>query len=147
MTRRINAAGLAILKHYEDCQLQSYLCPSHRWTCGWGETEGVTKDTKWTQREADERLEASLRKREAAIERLVKVPLTENQHGALVSFVYNIGIAAFANSTLLRKLNAGDYAGASSEFRRWDRSGAKILRGLTRRRIAERDLFDKPDKA
>jgi lysozyme len=143
MTRRINAAGLAILKHYEDCSLEAYLCPARRWTCGWGETEGVTKDTVWTQRYADERLEESLRKREAAVERLLKVPLTDNQFSALVSLVYNIGVTAFAGSTLLRKLNNADYAGAAEEIPRWNKAGAKILRGLTRRRIAERDLFDR----
>lgn len=145
MTRRINQAGLAILKHYESCELEAYLCPNRRWTCGWGETEGVTRNTKWTQTYADERLEQSLRVREAAIEKLVTVSLTSNQFSSLVSFVYNVGVDAFSKSTLLRLLNKGDYSGASEQFRRWDKAGARILPGLTRRRIAERDLFMRKD--
>lgn len=147
MTRRINAAGLAIVKHYEDCELESYLCPSRVWTIGYGHTHNVQKGMVWTQRQCDETLEADLREFEAAVERLVTVPLTENQFSAIVSWVFNVGVGAMEGSTLLRKLNKADYAGASAEFQRWDRSGAKILRGLTRRRIAERDLFDKVDKA
>ena len=75
---------------------------------------------------------------------MVKVPLNENQHGALVSFTYNLGAGNLGSSTLLRKLNAGDYAGAAAEFPRWNKAGGKELAGLTRRRAAEKALFEKP---
>ena len=74
----------------------------------------------------------------------VKVPLNPNQFGALTSFTYNLGAGNLRSSTLLRKLNAGDYAGAAAEFARWNKAGGKVLKGLTRRRAAERALFEKP---
>lgn len=76
-----------------------------------------------------------------AVRDLVKVPLTDGQSAALTSFIYNLGRGAFAGSTLLRKLNAGDYAGAAAEFGRWNRAGGKVLAGLTRRRADEAALF------
>ena len=87
---------------------------------------------------------------EADILKYVKVPLTDNQLSALVSFVYNVGIGAFASSTLLRKLNARDYVGAANELLRWDKgtvNGKKVvLRGLTIRRAKERAVFLKGDE-
>ncbi|EBG9759466.1 lysozyme, partial [Salmonella enterica] len=75
------------------------------------------------------------------VSRLVKVKLTQGQFDALVSFAYNLGARTLSTSTLLRKLNAGDYAGAADEFLRWNKAGGKVLNGLTRRREAERALF------
>ncbi|MEG5623927.1 lysozyme, partial [Enterobacter hormaechei] len=78
---------------------------------------------------------------ESDVSRLVKVGLTQGQFDALVSFTYNLGARSLSTSTLLRKLNAGDYAGAADEFLRWNKAGGKVLNGLTRRREAERALF------
>lgn len=78
---------------------------------------------------------------EPEIERLVTVPLSQNQWDALVSFTYNLGAANLEWSTLLRKLNAGDYAAAADQFPRWNKGGGKVLVWLVRRRAAERDLF------
>lgn len=78
---------------------------------------------------------------EKGVSDLVKVPLNQNQFDALVSFAFNLGLGNLKSSTLLKKLNASDYIGASKEFERWNRAGGKVLNGLTRRRIAERDLF------
>lgn len=72
----------------------------------------------------------------------IRVPLKQNQVDALSSFIYNVGTGAFLRSTLLRKLNAGDYQGASAQFPRWNRAGGRVLRGLSNRRKAERDMFD-----
>ena len=69
------------------------------------------------------------------------MPVTQNQFDALVSFTYNLGAGNLRSSTLLKKLNAGDYAGAADEFPKWNKAGGKELAGLTRRRNAERDLF------
>ncbi|WP_312069487.1 lysozyme, partial [Acinetobacter sp.] len=77
----------------------------------------------------------------ASVNNLVKVPLSQNQFDALVSLTYNIGSTAFKNSTLLKKLNAKDYAGAADQFLRWNKGGGKVLKGLVRRREAERALF------
>ena len=73
--------------------------------------------------------------------RLVSAELTQSQFDALVSFTYNLGASALARSTLLKKLNAGDYAGAAEEFERWDKCNGKPLAGLARRRHAEKSLF------
>lgn len=77
----------------------------------------------------------------AAVKNSVKVPLTQNQHDALVSLTYNIGITAFRNSTLLKKLNAGDYSGAALQFARWDKSQGEVIAALSRRRANEQQLF------
>lgn len=75
------------------------------------------------------------------VQKLVKVPLSQNQLEALVSFVFNLGQGALAKSTLLKKLNAKDYPGAANAFLAWNRAGGKVVAGLTRRRKAERELF------
>ena len=78
---------------------------------------------------------------EDAVKRLVNVPLTQGQFDALVSLTFNIGVAQFQKSTLLRKLNAGDLAGAAEEFLRWNKAGGKVAEGLVRRRVAEKGRF------
>ena len=78
---------------------------------------------------------------ESDVSNLVKVKLTQGQFDALVSFAYNLGARALSTSTLLQKLNAGDYTGAADEFPRWNKAGGKVLPGLTWRREAERALF------
>ena len=75
------------------------------------------------------------------VNKIVKVPLTQNQFDALCDLVYNIGSGAFSKSTLLKKLNGKDYAGAASEFVKWNMAGGKVLSGLTKRREEEKKLF------
>lgn len=79
---------------------------------------------------------------EACVDGIVDVPLTQNQFDALCCFVFNLGCTRFMGSTLLRKLNAGDYAGCAAEFSKWSRVGQNQIQGLLRRRIAERMLFE-----
>ena len=67
--------------------------------------------------------------------------MNDNQFAALVSFVFNCGIGNFKRSTLLRRVNAGDFAGAAREFPRWNKAGGQVLKGLTLRREAEAALF------
>lgn len=93
------------------------------------------------QETAERLLKVGLVSYESDVSRLVKVSLTQGQFDALVSFTYNLGARSLSTSTLLRKLNAGDYAGAADEFMRWNKAGGKVLNGLTRRREAERALF------
>jgi GH24 family phage-related lysozyme (muramidase) len=78
---------------------------------------------------------------ERAVRRLVKVPLNANRFDALVSFTYNVGEGNLAKSTLLKKVNAGDHAGAAKEFHKWNKAGGKVLPGLTRRRASESLLY------
>lgn len=138
---KINQEGLNLIKDFEGCRLKAYLCPAGVWTIGYGHTQGVKPDMVITQLDADRFLLQDLKRFEEAVSSLVKVPITPNQFSALVSFAYNVGTGALYDSTLLRKLNNKDYKGAANEFLRWNKAGGKVLPGLTKRRIAERDLF------
>lgn len=139
---KINEAGLNLIKDFEGCRLKAYLCPAGVWTIGYGHTQGVKPDMVITQLQAERFLRQDLKRFEDAVTSLVKVPITPNQFSALVSFAYNVGTGALYDSTLLRKLNKKDYKGAANEFLRWNKAGGKVLPGLTRRRLAEKDLFE-----
>ena len=139
---RINEAGLNLIKDFEGCRLKAYLCPAGVWTIGYGHTQGVKPDMVINQLQAERFLRQDLKRFEDAVTSLVKVPITPNQFSALVSFAYNVGTGALYDSTLLRKLNKKDYKGAANEFLRWNKAGGKVLPGLTRRRLAEKDLFE-----
>ncbi len=86
-------------------------------------------------------LAQDLKKFESAVNTAVKVPINQNQFDALVSLTYNIGIGAFKDSTLLKKLNVKDYKGAAEQFPRWNRGGGRVLNGLVKRRKIEMELF------
>lgn len=134
--------GLDLIKSFEGLRLSAYKCPADVWTIGFGTTAGVKPGQTITKERAEELLREDVKRFEAQVLRLVKVPLTQGQHDALVSFVYNLGAGNLSNSTLLRLLNAGDYAGAAAQFDRWNKAGGKVLAGLVRRRAAERALFE-----
>ena len=111
-------------------------------TCGWGSTgPDIRDDTVWTQEQADKRLIDHLELVDGCIQRNVTVPLNQNQHDALASWIYNLGCGNFMRSTLLRKLNEGDYASVPDQMRRWNRAGTNVLAGLVKRREAEAVLF------
>jgi len=130
-----------IIKEFEGCKLRAYKCPAGVWTIGFGTTDGVYPDKLINLETAEVLLERDLKKFEEGVKKLVKIPLTDNQLAALVSFAYNVGLKALEDSTLLRKLNMGDIGGAADELKRWNKAGGKVLAGLTRRRKAERALF------
>jgi lysozyme len=102
---------------------------------------------KITQAQADAWLREDLAKAAACVNANVKVPLTQNQFDALTDFCFNVGVGNFIASTLLRLLNAGNYAGAATQFDRWNLAAGRVLPGLVKRRLAERQLFMKPDGA
>jgi lysozyme len=106
-------------------------------TIGFGTTEGVKLGDKITPPVALQRALMDVQKFEGALKQCVKVPLSQNEYDSLTSLSYNIGSGAFCGSTLVRKLNAGDYAGACLEIKRWDKFQGKPLRGLTLRRQRE----------
>ncbi|WP_343545396.1 lysozyme [Sphingomonas paucimobilis] len=136
-------AGLALIKTYEGCKLTAYLCPAGKWTIGYGRTTNVKKGDTCSQAQADAWLLEEYDAFESKVRALVKVALTANQLGALVSFAYNVGVGALKDSTLLRLLNAADYSGAAAQFARWNKGGGKVLPGLVKRRAAEAALFSK----
>jgi len=143
----INAASQNLIKSYEGLRPTAYLDAVGVPTIGWGHTKTVTKADVGrktiSQAEAQRLFDADIAEFEKAVARLVTVPLTENQRGALVSFAYNLGAGNLGSSTLLKKLNAKDYKGAQAEFGKWNRAGGKVLAGLTKRRAAEAELFGK----
>jgi lysozyme len=144
--RLIPKAAVDLVKKYEGRKLTAYKCPAGIWTCGYGETgPDIKEGVVWTIWEAEDRLKSSLAKRGEIVDRLVKVPITDNQRASLVSFVYNVGERALKESTLLKLLNKGETEKAAEEFPRWNKANGRVLAGLTARRCAERDLFLKKD--
>ncbi|MFN1124542.1 lysozyme [Xylella fastidiosa] len=144
----IGEEGIALIKFFEGCKLSPYTCPGGVLTIGYGETgKHVVPGLRLTnEQEADARLRARLAKEfEPAVRRHVKVTLAQHQFDALVSLSFNIGAGAFHRSTLLRKLNAGDVAGAAEQFHVWKWAGGRVQSGLVRRRKAERWLFEGKD--
>lgn len=143
----ISPTGVSLVKHFEGLFLQAYLCPAKIWTIGYGHTglkhnDGTVKRGRViTEDEAERLLALDLNTKYApGVKRLLRVPVTQAQFDALVSFHFNTG--ALNSSTLLRKLNVGDTAGAAKEFDKWTRGGGRVLPGLVRRRRAERRLFE-----
>ncbi len=147
MTRQVNKAGLDLIKSFEGLRLNAYPDPAtggDPWTVGYGSTKGVKKGMTITVQEAEQRLIMDLQDACRAVERYVTVPLNDNQFAALVSFTFNVGPGNLAVSTLLKRLNEGEYSGVPMQMMRWNRAAGKTLPGLTRRRTAEGDLFQKP---
>lgn len=131
-----------LIKYWEELRLEAYLpTPNDVWTIGWGHTKGVKKGDTITVEEAKDFLREDIAWAEAAVNDLVKVKLNQNQFDALVSFVFNVGTTNFKKSTLLKKLNAGDYNGAAEQFPRWNKQKGKVLNGLVKRRADEMQYF------
>lgn len=137
----IGMAG-ALVVWFEGRSLVAYLDPVGIPTICEGVTQGVRLGDVATPAECDALLEKELTIALSAVERQVRVPLPDARRAALASFVYNVGEGQFSRSTLLRKLNAGDAAGACAELSRWVYAGGKQLAGLVKRRAAERELCE-----
>lgn len=145
---KISNNGLNLIKQFEGLSLKPYLDAVNIPTIGYGSTyyedgtKVTLKDKPITEERATELLEFIANKTFSEnINKVVKVPLNQNQFDALVSFAYNIGNKNFNWSTLLKKLNLSDYEGASQEFGRWNQANGKILNGLVLRRQKEKELF------
>ena len=141
--------AIALIKKFESCKLAAYKCPAGKDTIGYGHTgPDVHPGLTITQAQADALLAADLKKFSDGVDALVTVPINSNQRGALICFAYNVGLGIGAitpvglkHSTLLRKVNAGDHAGAAEQFSRWDLAAGKVLPGLVKRRAAEAALY------
>lgn len=157
--------GIAIMHQFEDLRLRAYPDPQsggEPWSIGWGNTQyadgrKVKPGDVITKQRADDEFAFDLIEFEAMVDKAVTVKLNQNQFDALVSLVYNVGpgnrsksgiirLKDGSPSTLLRKLNAGDYAGAADQFDLWISKGTPAERGLRRRRAAEKALFLEPMK-
>lgn len=146
---RISESGIALLKRFEGLELEAYQDIAGVWTIGYGHTgPDVQPGMRITEREAEALLRRDLKSRENAVDRLVNVPLNQNEFDALVSFVYNVGAEAFRRSTALRRLNRGARLAAADALTWWNKATVNgVLRevlGLTRRRAAEKALFVTP---
>lgn len=134
--------GIDHIGESEGIRLTSYLDTGGVWTIGVGHTgPEVVKGLRITYDKAMEWLAEDVREAEDAVNRLVKVKLSQHQYDMLVSFVFNVGEGQFSKSTMLRLLNSGDYTGAGNQFPRWNMDNGKVITGLTNRRIAEKKIF------
>ena len=145
---RISTAGIELIKGFEAFRAKPYLCPAMVPTIGYGTTvypsmvKVSMQDRPITESVATAYLKWDVEQRCQEIVKMIKVEVNQNQFDALVSFAYNVGIAALAGSTLLRKLNRGDQAAEiADEFLKWTKAGGKTSKGLERRRFSERALF------
>lgn len=141
----VNRATLDLIKRFEGRYLKAYICPAGVLTIGYGHTgKDVKLNMTITEEDADRLLWNDIEIFATGVNVLVKVPLNENQFGALVSFSFNVGLGALEKSTLLRLLNNGLYDQVPAQLMRWNKGGGRELSGLTKRRAAEAELFMRP---
>lgn len=149
MGRHINDDGLRLIEQWEGCYLTAYHGAADRpglLTIGYGHTDAagppkVTAGMVISRAKADAILRSDLSRCEASVDRMVTVALSDNQFAALVSFVFNCGEANFAKSSLLKKLNAGNYAAVPAELMKWTKANGVTVQGLANRRAAEAGLW------
>ena len=142
---KMGKKGIDLIKHFEGFRSTVYRCAAGVPTLGFGSTHGITMDSPpITEEEGIELLMLDIAKFERAVESLITAPLNQNQFDALVSFSFNLGSGSLQNSTLRRRVNRSEYERAAEEFPRWVFAGGRKLKGLVRRRYAERELFLTP---
>lgn len=139
----IGPKGIELIKEFEGCKLTAYKCPAGVLTIGYGHTgKDVTEGLTITQEEATELLYDDLVRFEDGVNRLIaELDITQGMFDSLVSFAYNLGLGALAQSTLLKKLKQGLVFETADEFARWNKVNGVESSGLTRRRKAEAELF------
>jgi lysozyme len=141
MSRKINDRGLALIKSFEGCELTAYRCPAKVLTIGYGSTGSHVKEGMTiTEEEAEALLRKDLARFEAGVSALAGIS-SDSQFAAMVSLAFNIGLNAFAGSTVLKRHRLGNRMGAANAFMMWNKAGGRILKGLIRRREAERKLY------
>jgi len=133
--------GRELIKEFEGCKQVAYQDSVGVWTIGYGHTKDVYEGQLAIKKSCDRFLEEDLEEFEGYVDSYVKVPLTQNQFDALVAWTFNLGPGNLSKSTMLKKLNAGDYDAVPDEMRRWNKAGGEVLNGLVRRRDAEANLF------
>lgn len=151
MARTVNRETIDHVKRWEGLKLTAYPDPGSRdgnpLTIGYGHVSDgflkVTRGLTISPKQAEDALEFDLNETAVKVDELVTVDLSDNQFGALVSFALNVGTGAFAKSTLLKKLNKGDYAAVPSELAKWVNNDGKKMQGLVNRRAAEAGLWAK----
>jgi len=142
---KVSSNALQLIKHFEGCKLKSYRCSAGVLTIGFGSTGPHVYEGKViTQQEADNLLIDDLERFERQVDSL-DLMIKQHQFDALVSFAFNLGFGSLQKSTLLKKIKAGDFSAAASEFLKWNKAGGVVLPGLVKRREAESKLFKGED--
>ena len=138
---QLSKTGIELLKHFEGCELKAYQDSVGVWTIGYGHTKGIYEGLEITQSEAEKMLQDELPEYEGYVTDKVVPMLQQHEYDALVCWVYNLGPTNLSSSTLLKRLNAGEFNDVPFQMKRWDKAGGQPLLGLTRRRNAEALLF------
>jgi len=134
--------GFALTRSFEGLRLTAYQDCGGVWTIGYGHTgPEVRAGLTITEAKAETLLRSDLAASETCVNRAVNVPIAQNQFDALVDFCFNCGRGNLLQSTLLRKVNIGDFTGAAAQFGLWDHAAGEVVEGLVRRRKAEAELF------
>ena len=142
---KYSSTGLALTKQFEGLVLTAYQDSVGVWTIGYGHTgTDVKQGLTITEDQATILLAADVAWAVTCVNKSVTSAINQNQFDALVDFTFNLGCNSLGQSTLLKMVNAGDFAGAAGQFLRWNKAGGKVLAGLTKRRQAEADLFNTP---
>jgi|TARA_Y100000296_G_scaffold85574_1_gene121926 lysozyme len=133
--------GIELIKEFEGCTQVAYQDSVGVWTIGYGHTKDVYEGQLSIKKTIERFLQEDLQEFEDYVESYVEVPLSQNQFDALVAWTFNLGPGNLLKSTMLKRLNEGDYAAVPDEMRRWNKAGGEVLNGLIRRRDAEANLF------
>lgn len=147
---RVNQATLDLIKRFEGWRSTAYRDAVGVLTIGYGHTSAAGKPEvksgmKITKEQGEEILRRDVEKFSAGVKAVVKVSLTDNQFGALVSFSYNVGLGNFRKSSVLRVVNAGQLSRVPDRLALWNKAGGRVLKGLVRRRGEEGELFSRED--
>ncbi len=140
---RMNAAGLQIIKESEGLRLEAYNL-NGQWLIGYGHSRTAKRGMTITGQQADQLLRDDVRASEDAVRRMVKVAVNDNQFSAMVSLAYNMGAGGFSRTSVLSRINKGDYPGAADAFLNHNKGGGRVIEHLTHRREKERALFLTP---
>jgi lysozyme len=137
--------GVALIRHFEGCKLEAYLCPANVWTIGYGHTLKVKEGDVIDQEAAEALLIEDLEEFEGYVREATEIELTQNQFDALVAWTYNLGPGNLKESTLLNRVNYGPISDVPMQIKRWTKAGGKELPGLVKRRAAEAALWEGRD--
>ena len=137
--------GIELIKHFEGCRLEAYLCPADVLTIGYGHTAGVGDGDVIDQEAAEAFLIEDLEEFEGYVNDMVEVPINQVQFDALVAWVFNLGPGNFKESTLLNRINYGPISDVPFQIQRWNKAGGQVLEGLVKRRAAEAALWEGKD--
>ena len=143
---KIDKYGEKLIKQFESCKLFAYKADKSEkyYTIGWGHYgPDVKKDMKISKETAEKLFRNDIKYFETSVNSCLKVKVTQSMFNALVSFTYNVGFSAFKNSTLLKYVNKKQFTKASKEFKKWNKCGGKVLKGLVKRRLLEKIEFER----